>query len=138
MTLVEIIAECRARASQTVPFAGMALGDLKRGASYTAAKNGVLGVPVFWSGGKLRTASIDILKRLGVEPEAPAKINQPAETTPVSAVAAPAVQLAVAPKPAPTKPRKPPATKTIVARKPPARATTAPRKPIKSKSVAAE
>jgi hypothetical protein len=67
MTLAEIITELRARPSQTVPFAGEALGSLQRGASYAAGKNGTLGVPVFWSGGKLRTASIDIARRLGVE-----------------------------------------------------------------------
>ena len=64
MTLEEIIAELRARPSQTVPFAGMALGELQRGASYTAAKTKTLGVPVFWSGGKLRTSSIAIAKVL--------------------------------------------------------------------------
>jgi hypothetical protein len=48
MTLAEIIVELRARASQTVPFAGDALGDLKRGAAYAAAKDGTLGVETFW------------------------------------------------------------------------------------------
>jgi hypothetical protein len=80
MTLAEIIVELRARPSQTVPFAGDALGSLKRGASYAAAKTNSLGVPVFWSGGKLRTASIDIARRLGVEDKvAPVKTHQQAE-----------------------------------------------------------
>jgi hypothetical protein len=101
MTLEEIIVELRARASQTVPFAGMAIGELQRGASYAAGKNGTLGVPVFWSGGKLRTASIAIAKVLGVEDRVAPKTDQPAEATPLAA-ATPAIQLATkTAKPAP-------------------------------------
>jgi hypothetical protein len=134
MTFAEIIAKLRAKPSQDVPFTGMVLGGIQKGASYTAAKNGTLGVPTFWVGGKLRTSSLDILKRLGVEPEAPAKTNRPAETTPSLAAAAPAVQLAAAaPKSVPAQSRKPPAPKAVAARKPPARVT-----PRKAKSVAAE
>lgn len=47
MTLEEIIAELRVRGTQSVPFTGKALGDLQRGASYQAAKDGTLGVDVF-------------------------------------------------------------------------------------------
>jgi len=133
MTLEEIIAALRARASQSVPFAGEALGSLRRGASYAAAKTETLGVPTFWSGGKLRTASIDIARRLGVEDAvAPAKNEQQTTTTPSLAVAAPVIQSA-APQPAPAKSRKPSASKATAARKAPA-----PHKPTKAKSVAAE
>jgi hypothetical protein len=127
MTLEEIITALRARATQTVPFTGMALGDLKRGASYAAAQDGTLGVETFWVGGKLRTASIDILRRLGVEDEpAPAKINQPAETTPP---VAPVIPLA-APQSATAKTRRPPARKAMsAARKAPARKAAAPAEP---------
>jgi hypothetical protein len=106
MTLEEIIAELRARATQTVPFAGEAIGELKRGAAYAAGKNGTLGVPVFWSGGKLRTASIDIARRLGVEDAvtAPAMTNQPTEIKPALTVATPVIQPA-APKSPPSRSR---------------------------------
>jgi hypothetical protein len=116
MTLDEAIAALRARTSQTVPFAGDALGDLQRGASYAAAKAGTLGVPVFWSGGKLRTASIDIARRLGVEDAvtAPATTNQPSETT--APVAVPVIPLAT-PKSAPAKSRKASLVKTKAARR---------------------
>jgi hypothetical protein len=92
MTLAEIIVELRARASQTVPFAGDALGDLKRGAAYAAAKDGTLGVETFWSGGKLRTASIDIARRLGVEDAVTAKNDKPVEApAPASPASAPQI-----------------------------------------------
>lgn len=120
MTLEEIIAECRARATQTVPFAGEALGELKRGASYLAAKEKTLGVDTFWVGGKLRTASIDILRRLGAEDAvAPTRNEHPVQVTPPSAAATPAVQL-TSPKSVPARSRKPPAPKAMAARKAPA------------------
>jgi hypothetical protein len=83
MTLEEAIAALRAEPTQSVPFAGRVLGGLQRGASYAAAKNKALGVDVFWSGGKLRTASIDIARRLGVEDAvaAPTKNEQQAKTS---------------------------------------------------------
>jgi hypothetical protein len=52
MRLWEIINELKKSPSCSVPFAGAALGELKRGASYVAAKNGTLGVDTFWAGGK--------------------------------------------------------------------------------------
>jgi len=127
MTLAEIIAGLRARASQTVPWTGEAIGELKRGASYIAGKNGTLGVPVYQSGGKLRTASIDIARRLGVEDAVVAPTaNQPAEiTAPPLTIAAPVIPSA-APKSAPAA-RKPPAPKTVAARKAPAPEAAAPR-----------
>jgi hypothetical protein len=109
MTLEEIIVELRARPSQTVPFAGMALGELQRGASYQAAKDNTLGVEVYWSGGKLRVTSVAIARRLGVEDKVtPAKGEQQAETTSPLAGIAPGIQLA-APKLAPARSRKAPA-----------------------------
>jgi hypothetical protein len=100
MTLEEIIAELRARPSQTVPFTGEALGDMKRGAAYAAAAAGTLGVPVFWSGGKLRTASIAIAKVLGIEDKVAAKSEQQGEIAPPLA--------GIAPAPKPARSRKPP------------------------------
>jgi hypothetical protein len=131
MTLEEVIAALRAEPTQSVPFTGRVLGGLQRGASYQAAKTNSLGVEVFWSGGKLRTASIDIARRLGVEDAvAPAKDDeQRAKPTPVAA--APVAPLA-APKSA-LAARKPPAPKAVAARKAPA-----PHKPTKAKPVAAE
>ena len=117
MTLEEIIAELRARATQSVPFTGEALGGLQRGASYAAAKTETLGVPTFWSGGKLRSASIDIARRLGVEDAVvPAKNDQHAKTTPLLAAATPAIQLAATPKPAPARSRKSPAPQAAASR----------------------
>jgi hypothetical protein len=115
LSLEEIIVELRARASQSVPFAGMVLGDLQRGASYTAARTKNLGVPVFWSGGKLRTASLDIARRLGVEDAVTGKLKPQAEA---------------APKPIQVQSRKTvvPITKTT-----PARKSAAPDKSSKSK-----
>jgi hypothetical protein len=53
----------------SVPEAGFALADLSRNASYDAAKNGTLGVPVLTIGGKLRVPSIAVLRRLGLTTE---------------------------------------------------------------------
>lgn len=127
MTLEEVIAAPRAEPTQSVPFTGRVLGRLQRGASYTAGKNGTLGVPVFWSGGKLRTASLDIARRLGVEDAvAPAKNEQQAKTTAPLAAATPVIQSA-APKLASARSRKPPAPKAVSARKAPARKAAASR-----------
>ena len=121
MTLDEITAELRARATQSVPFTGEALGGTKRGAAYAAAAAGTLGVPVFWSGGKLRTASIDIARRLGIE-DAVAPVKNEQQVTPASPLAAatPAIQSATR-QPAPARSRKATAPNAITARKTPAR-----------------
>jgi hypothetical protein len=103
MTLEEVIVELRARATQSVPFAGMAIGELKRGPAYQAAKTETLGVPVFWSGGKLRTASIDIARRLGVEDKVtPAKTDQQAAEPALPSEAVEAKASALAPAKAKT------------------------------------
>ena len=93
MNMQEIIAKLRAKPTQDVPFTGMALGDLKRGAAYQAAEDGTLGVDTFWVGGKRRAASIDIARRLGIEDAVAAKANQQVEAPPL-AVAAPTIQSA--------------------------------------------
>jgi hypothetical protein len=129
MTLAEIIHKLRTEPTQTVPFTGMALGGIRKGAAYQAAKDKTLGVDAFWVGGQLRCASIDILTRLGVEPEA--KSNKPTDTAP-AAVVAPAIQSA-APKSAPAKSRKT-APKAIAARKTPARKAAAPPRPARRQS----
>ena len=71
MNMHEIIAKLRAKPTQDVPFTGMALGDLKRGAAYQAAEDGTLGVDTFWVGGKRRAASIDIAEDLGLKTQSP-------------------------------------------------------------------
>jgi hypothetical protein len=79
MTMQEIIAELRSNTTVSVPFAGKALGDLSKNVSYDAAKKGTLGVEVFSAGGKLRVASITVLRKLGLEPpEIADKVSVPA------------------------------------------------------------
>jgi hypothetical protein len=133
MTLEEIIAGLRARASQTVPWAGDALSGSKRGAAYAAGKNGTLGVPIYQSGGLLRTASIDIARRLGLEDvvTAPAKTEEPAKIA--AAAAASAIPL-TAPKPASIKAHKAPARKAVAARKAPVRKAAPPPRPARRQS----
>jgi hypothetical protein len=63
----KIIEELRASPTCTVPIAGAALGNLKRGPAYQAAKDGTLGVDTFWIGGKLRVATIDVLRKLKLD-----------------------------------------------------------------------
>ena len=116
MTLEEIIAELRVRGTQSVPFTGKALGDLQRGASYQAAKDGTLGVDVFWSGGKLRAASLAIARKLGVEDKVVAAKSDPQIETAPLAVAVPASQPAT-PNPASSTARKAVAPKASTARK---------------------
>lgn len=134
MTLAEIIAGLRARASQTVPWTGEAVGELKRGASYAAAKENTLGVDTFWVGGKLRTASIDIARLLKIEDvvTAPATTDQPAETTAAPLAAAAPVIPSTASKPAPARARKAPARKAAAAHKAPARKAAASHKSNKA------
>ncbi|MFZ0602772.1 MAG: hypothetical protein WAN05_15710 [Roseiarcus sp.] len=85
MTPAEIKAGLRARASQSVPWAGMALSGSGRGAAYAAAQSGKLGVPVYQSGGLLRVASVDIARVLKIDLEdtvtASAKTEEPATIT---------------------------------------------------------
>ena len=121
MNRQEIIAKLRATPSQDIPFTGMVLGGVKKGAAYTAAEAGVLGVDTFWVGGG-RAASIDIARRLGIEDAVAAKANQQFEAPPL-AVAAPTIQSA-APKPAPAQSRK---TTPKAAANPPTRKAAASR-----------
>jgi hypothetical protein len=131
MTLEEAIAALRAKPTQDVPFAGDALSGSKRGASYTAAKNGTLGVPTFWSGGLLRTASLDIARRLGVEDAvAPAKNEQQTKTAPM---AAPAEAQPQAVAPAIERRSRKVVIPLAPTGKAPARKTVTPDKPSKSK-----
>jgi hypothetical protein len=66
----EILAKLYARPTQSVPFAGEVLGEVSKNAAYNAANEGTLGVPVFEVGSKKRTASVAILRVLGL-PEVP-------------------------------------------------------------------
>jgi hypothetical protein len=69
MSMQEILAELRAKPTVSVPTAGKALADLSKNASYDAAKNGKLGVPILEVGGKKRVPSIAVLRRLGLADE---------------------------------------------------------------------
>jgi hypothetical protein len=72
-TVKEMIAEILAQPSTSVPTAGKLLADLSVNGSYLAARNGELGVPTFWVGGKIRVASIDVLRKLGLAEASDAK-----------------------------------------------------------------
>jgi hypothetical protein len=115
-TTNEILNDLRTKPSATVPDTGKILAGKSANASYEAARNKKLGVDTFWVGGQLRTASIDVLRKLGLEHEA--KFTEAGQQA-----SAPALPSAV--KPAPARPRKPPAPKVIAARKTPAREPSA-------------
>jgi hypothetical protein len=120
MNRQEIIAKLRSTPSQDIPFTGMVLGGVKKGAAYTAAEAGVLGVDTFWVGGKRRAASIAIARVLGLEAEVTAPMMTEEPETPAASV----TPLAVAP--APTKTRAPLVGKASAARKAPVVKTKAP------------
>jgi hypothetical protein len=71
MSIKEILEELRSKPSVSVPTAGKALGDLSKNASYIAAREGRLGVPVYEAGGKLRVPSIAVLRQLGLDGDGP-------------------------------------------------------------------
>jgi hypothetical protein len=66
MSIKDILEELRTKPSVSVPTAGAALAGLSKNASYLAAREGRLGVPVFMVGGRRRVPSIAILKQLGL------------------------------------------------------------------------
>lgn len=66
MPLWKIIAELKQSPSCSVPTAGAALANMTRNTACVAAKNGTLGVPTFWAGGKLRVPSFAVLQKLGL------------------------------------------------------------------------
>jgi hypothetical protein len=125
-TINEILNDLRTKPSATVPDTGKILAGKSANASYEAARNKTLGVDVFWSGGQLRTASIDVLRKLGLEHEAKfTEARQQADAA--SAIDEAVVHMAAGPaststtrKPAPANARKSPASKAT-ARKTPAR-----------------
>jgi hypothetical protein len=63
----DILQKLHTQPTVSVPEAGLALGDLSRNASYDAAKNDKLGVPVFDVGGKKRVPSVAVLRVLGLD-----------------------------------------------------------------------
>jgi hypothetical protein len=67
MLFVQYLQELKMNATVSVPTAGKVLGDLSRNASYEAARQGTLGVPVIAVGGKKRVPSIAVLRRLGLD-----------------------------------------------------------------------
>jgi hypothetical protein len=67
----EILHELRTQPSTTVPNTGKILAGISANAAYAAARNGELGVPTYWVGGKLRVPSIAVLRLLGLEKDAP-------------------------------------------------------------------
>jgi hypothetical protein len=71
ITMRDALEKLRSGPSVSVPVAGRALGDLGMNASYAAAENKKLGVPVFEAGGKKRVPSIAVLRKLGLTEEAP-------------------------------------------------------------------
>jgi hypothetical protein len=62
----------------SVPEAGLALAELKRNASYGAAANGTLGVPVLEVAGKKRVPSVAVLRKLGLASSQPPPEIEPA------------------------------------------------------------
>lgn len=66
-TIKEILNDLRTKPSANVPDTGKILAGKSANASYEAARNKTLGVDTFWVGGQLRTASIDVLRKLGLE-----------------------------------------------------------------------
>jgi hypothetical protein len=65
----EILAQLRNNLTVSVPTAGQALGELSKNASYGAAQDGSLGVPVLDVSGKKRVPSIAVLRKLGLADE---------------------------------------------------------------------
>jgi hypothetical protein len=125
-TTNEILNDLRTKPSATVPDTGKILAGKSANASYEAARNKKLGVDTFWVGGQLRTASIDVLRKLGLEHEA--KFTEAGQQADAHSPVAEAADMAEGPasmsttrKPAPARSRKPLAPKAIVARKSPAR-----------------
>jgi hypothetical protein len=74
LSMREILAELRSNPSVSVPTAGKALADLSRNASYGAAIDGTLGVPVIEVGGKKRVPSRAVLRKLELDDDAPSSI----------------------------------------------------------------
>jgi hypothetical protein len=116
-TTKEILNDLRTKPTANVPDTGKILAGKSANASYEAAKNKTLGVDTFWVGGQLRTASLAVLRKLGLEHEAKfTEAGQQADEPPME-TATPAIQLAA--QPAPARSRKPPAPEP--ASKPPTR-----------------
>jgi hypothetical protein len=67
MSWKNILQKLRTQPTVSVPEAGFAVGNLAKNASYEAAKNGTLGVPVIDSGGKKRVPSVAVLRVLGLD-----------------------------------------------------------------------
>jgi hypothetical protein len=65
-SMAELLDELRSKPTISVSIAGAVLGDLKRNASYDAARLNKLGVPVIEVGGKKRVPSIAVLRKLGL------------------------------------------------------------------------
>jgi hypothetical protein len=73
ITMRAALAKLRQDPSVSIPVAGRALGNLGRNASYGAATDGKLGVPVFETGGRKRVPSIAVLRQLGLAADDPNK-----------------------------------------------------------------
>lgn len=71
MSIKEILEELRSKPSVSVPTAGAVLAGLSKNASYIAAREGRLGVPVYEVGGRRRVPSIAILRQLGLDGDGP-------------------------------------------------------------------
>jgi hypothetical protein len=97
-TIKEILNDLRTKPSANVPDTGKILAGKSANASYEAARNKTLGVDTFWVGGQLRTASIDVLRKLGLEHEA--KFTEAGQHADAPALPSAALE------PAPARPRK--------------------------------
>jgi hypothetical protein len=72
MSWKRLLQKLRAQPTVSVPEAGQALAGLSKNASYEAARRGDLGVPVLDVGGLKRVASIEILRKLGLDQDSAA------------------------------------------------------------------
>jgi hypothetical protein len=73
ITMRAALAKLREHPSVSIPVTGRALGNLSKNASYRAAQEGKLGVPVFEAGGRKRVPSIAVLRQLGLTADDPNK-----------------------------------------------------------------
>jgi hypothetical protein len=66
----DVLNQLRTNPTVSVPVAGFALAGLSKNAAYGAVEDKKIGgVPVMKVGGKLRVASIAVLRQLGIESE---------------------------------------------------------------------
>jgi hypothetical protein len=77
-----VLQKLQTQPTVSVPEAGYALAELGRNASYKAAEEDKLGVPVLKVGGKKRVPSVPVLRKLGLESALPPPVLPPPPATP--------------------------------------------------------